>query len=303
MISLARFYTEGLSISIMKLNKFRFSLGKTLLISALMNVIQVMLMIFLLIFNKGSDIIENSTTKIYIIALIIAMNSLVSVFSFYSILFRRGERGLVESMRNLEQLNRTLREQRHDYLNHIQIIYGLMELGEFEEAKNYMEPVYKDIIKLSKALKTSEPAINALLQAKLQMAEQKDIAVEIEVKTELKRLPIKAWEICRVLGNLVDNSIYALQLKDSSRFLFIELTETVNNYKFTVMNNGPKISEDTLSSIFSEGFTTKGSEGNGMGLFIVKEILDSCKGEIKVESNNDRTVFYFTIPKVEEKSI
>lgn len=286
----------------MKLNKFRFSLGKTLLISALMNVIQVMLMIFLLIFNKGSDITENSTTKIYIIALIIAMNSLISVFSFYSILFRRGERGLVESMRNLEQLNRTLREQRHDYLNHIQIIYGLMELGEFEEAKNYMEPVYKDIIKLSKALKTSEPAINALLQAKLQMAEQKDIAVEIEVKTELKRLPIKAWELCRVLGNLVDNSIYALQLKESSRFLFIELTETVNNYKFTVMNNGPKISEDALSSIFSEGFTTKGSEGNGMGLFIVKEILGSCGGDIKVESNNDRTAFYFTIPKVDEKS-
>ncbi|GFZ34081.1 signal transduction histidine kinase [Clostridium zeae] len=259
-----------------------------------------MLMIFLLIFNKGSNIIENSTTKIYIIALIIAMNSLVSVFSFYSILFRRGERGLVESMRNLEQLNRTLREQRHDYLNHIQIIYGLMELGEFEEAKNYMEPVYKDIIKLSKALKTSEPAINALLQAKLQMAEQKDIVVEIEVKTELKRLPIKAWEICRILGNLVDNSIYALQLKDNSRFLFIELTETVNNYKFTVMNNGPKISTDTLSSIFSEGFTTKGNEGNGMGLFIVKEILDSCNGEIKVESSSDRTVFYFTIPKIEE---
>lgn len=257
-------------------------------------------MISLIAFDKADNIIGDNTVKIYIIALMIAMNSLISVFSFYSILFRKGERGLVESMRNLEQLNRTLREQRHDYLNHIQIIYGLMEIGEHEEAKNYMEPVYKDIIKLSKALKTSEPAINALLQAKLQMAEQKDITVEIEVKTELKRLPIKAWELCRILGNLVDNSIYALQLKSDNRFLFIELTETVSNYKFTVMNNGPKISKEVISSIFSEGFTTKGNEGNGMGLFIVKEILKNCGGEINVESNDDRTTFYFTIPKAPE---
>jgi sensor histidine kinase regulating citrate/malate metabolism len=294
------FHKEGLGVNIMKLNKFKFSLGKILLFSTLMNVIQVVLMISLIAFDKADNIIGDNTVKIYIIALMIAMNSLISVFSFYSILFRKGERGLVESMRNLEQLNRTLREQRHDYLNHIQIIYGLMEIGEHEEAKNYMEPVYKDIIKLSKALKTSEPAINALLQAKLQMAEQKDITVEIEVKTELKRLPIKAWELCRILGNLVDNSIYALQLKSDNRFLFIELTETVSNYKFTVMNNGPKISKEVISSIFSEGFTTKGSEGNGMGLFIVKEILKNCGGEINVESNDDRTTFYFTIPKAPE---
>ncbi len=294
------FHKEGLGVNIMKLNKFKFSLGKVLLFSTLMNVIQVVLMISLIAFDKADNIIGDNTVKIYIIALMIAMNSLISVFSFYSILFRKGERGLVESMRNLEQLNRTLREQRHDYLNHIQIIYGLMEIGEHEEAKNYMEPVYKDIIKLSKALKTSEPAINALLQAKLQMAEQKDITVEIEVKTELKRLPIKAWELCRILGNLVDNSIYALQLKSDNRFLFIELTETVSNYKFTVMNNGPKISKEVISSIFSEGFTTKGNEGNGMGLFIVKEILKNCGGEINVESNDDRTTFYFTIPKAPE---
>ncbi|QAA30647.1 sensor histidine kinase [Clostridium manihotivorum] len=284
----------------MKLNKFKFSLGKILLFSTLMNVVQVVLMISLIAFDKADNIIGDNTAKIYIIALMIAMNSLISVFSFYSILFRKGEKGLVESMRNLEQLNRTLREQRHDYLNHIQIIYGLMEIGEYEEAKNYMEPVYKDIIKLSKALKTSEPAVNALLQAKLQMAEQKDITVEIEVKTELKRLPIKAWELCRILGNLVDNSIYALQLKGDNRFLFIELTETVSNYKFTVMNNGPKISKEVIPSIFSEGFTTKGNEGNGMGLFIVKEILNNCGGDINVESNDDRTAFYFIIPKAPE---
>ena len=39
-----------------------------------------------------------------------------------------------ESMENLEKLNSKLREQRHDYLNQMQIVYGLLELEEYEES-------------------------------------------------------------------------------------------------------------------------------------------------------------------------
>ena len=74
---------------------------------------------------------------------------------------------LMESFRNLEQLNSTLRAQRHDYLNHLQVVYGMMELEEYEELQQYLEPVYKDMMKTGKALRTSKPAINALLKAKM----------------------------------------------------------------------------------------------------------------------------------------
>ena len=42
---------------------------------------------------------------------------------------------LEDSIHNLERLNAKLRAQRHDYLNHFQVIYGLMELEEYGEAK------------------------------------------------------------------------------------------------------------------------------------------------------------------------
>ena len=89
---------------------------------------------------------------------------------------------LEESYRNLEQLNGTLRAQRHDYLNHLQVVYGMMELEEYEELHQYLEPVYKDMLKTGKALKTSKPAINALLKAKMGEAEGKGIDVYVEVK-------------------------------------------------------------------------------------------------------------------------
>ena len=46
------------------------------------------------------------------------------------------------SCNNLEKLNRELRSQRHDYLNHLQVVYGLMELEEYEELYAYLYPVY-----------------------------------------------------------------------------------------------------------------------------------------------------------------
>ena len=68
------------------------------------------------------------------------------------------------SFHNLEKLNQTLRSQRHDYLNHLQVVYGLMQLEEYEELEKYLEPIYKDMQKTGKALRTSKPAINALLK-------------------------------------------------------------------------------------------------------------------------------------------
>lgn len=78
---------------------------------------------------------------------------------------------LRENYVRIEGLNTELRAQRHDYLNHLQVVYGLMELEEYEELKRYLTPVFKDMLKTGKALKTSKPAINALLKAKMDEAE------------------------------------------------------------------------------------------------------------------------------------
>ena len=67
---------------------------------------------------------------------------------------RNQEKSYRESMENLEELNRRLREQRHDYLNHFQVIYGLLELNEYEEARKYLAPVFREITSMTRALRS-----------------------------------------------------------------------------------------------------------------------------------------------------
>lgn len=74
-----------------------------------------------------------------------------------------------------EDLNITLRAQRHDFLNHLQVVYSLIEMKEYKEANDYIERVYGSIASVGKVLRTANPAINALLQVKLGVCEKAGI--------------------------------------------------------------------------------------------------------------------------------
>ncbi len=207
-------------------------------------------------------------------------------------------RMLEEAYGQLEDLNGTLRKQRHDFMNHLQVVFSLLELNEPSEAMKYVENVYGDIKKTGSVLKTAIPAVNALIAAKRQDCLEKGIALDILIHAGWRDMPVPGWEMCRVLGNLVDNARDALLEDEANADKRIALTidETPGTYCFRVENNGPAIPRAMQRSIFQMGFTTK-SDGHGSGLSIVEEILKSYGGGIYVESDDQRTAFIGSVPK------
>ena len=207
-------------------------------------------------------------------------------------------RMLEEANRQLEDLNGTLRKQRHDFMNHLQVVFSLLELNDADEAMQYVESVYGDIKRTGSVLKTAIPAVNALIAAKRQDCEAQGIALALHIGSPWQGLPVPGWEMCRVLGNLIDNAREALLADETSTDRRIDLTidETPGAYIFRVANNGPAIPPQLHRSIFQLGFTTK-SDGHGSGLSIVEEIVKDYGGEIRVESSEENTVFIGSIPK------
>ena len=204
-------------------------------------------------------------------------------------------RGLNETVNHMSDLNRALRAQRHDFLNHLQVVYSLIEMGEYQEANRYIEQVYGDIQQVSQALKTACAPVNALLRVKIAQAEQKGVQVNLSVHAAWDALPIPAWEMCRVLSNLIDNAIDALA-DTAAPALSIDLAEDVKGFSFTVKNNGPAIPKDKQAAIFEAGVSGKG-EGRGMGLYIARETLRQAGGDLTVESHADFTAFYGQVPR------
>ena len=191
-----------------------------------------------------------------------------------------------------------MRAQRHDFKNHLQVVYGLIGMGEYKEAQAYIERVYGDIQLVSRALKTASPAVNALLAAKAADCAERGIRMEARIRSAWQGLPLPGWEMCRVLGNLIDNAIDAMAgSATGKKQLLVETGEGLHDFTFRVFNTGSRIPPERLNDIFERGFTTK-SEGRGMGLSIVAEIMEENGGIIRVTSDGTGTAFSGSLPKL-----
>ena len=202
---------------------------------------------------------------------------------------------LQDAYAQLVDLNGTLRAQRHDFMNHLQVVFSLLELEDYKEASDYIERVYGDIRRVSRTLKTAHPAINALLAAKVGDCEARGVHVDLQIESPWAGLPVESWEMCRVLGNLIDNAMDAMKDAPEPRLL-IRLSESVQSYTFVIANNGPMIQPSIAERIFQRGFSTKG-EGRGMGLSIVRGIMESGGGRLTLASDERETRFEGTLPK------
>ncbi|HHV60191.1 MAG TPA: GHKL domain-containing protein [Clostridiaceae bacterium] len=205
---------------------------------------------------------------------------------------------LTNSLMQVENLNNTLRAQRHDFLNHLQVVYGLIEVEEYDHVKEYIEKVYTDIQKINSVLKTAIPAVNALLSAKILHCEKLGIKIRLEITSRLDNIAVPSWELCRVLGNLIDNAAEALQeSSNTDKRLVIEFGEDIKGFIFKISDNGIPIPKNSRDKIFEPGFSTKANKGIGMGLAIVKDIVKRYNGSITLNEIESYKCFTAVFPK------
>lgn len=90
--------------------------------------------------------------------------------------------------------------------------------------------------------------------------------------------------ICHVWDNLLSN---AIKFSPCGGTIYIRMMPEGEKIRFSIENEGPQIREDSMKHIFDKFYQCDSShkqEGNGLGLALVKQILNLCKGTISVEN-------------------
>ena len=109
--------------------------------------------------------------------------------------------------------------------------------------------------------------------------------------------------LCKSVTNLLDNAVYAVVKKIQKDPQFVpEISLTVSiaegKYSLKVRDNGTGIEEKNLGQIYDPFFTTKTTgEAAGVGLYLIREIIQNHGGDISVASVQDEyTEFTITLP-------
>ena len=197
------------------------------------------------------------------------------------------------------QMLDVLRAHRHDFMNHIQAIYSMAQMGLQENLTSYVDKVIDDIETSSKLTKSASPELAAFLIKKSSFATARGIRFGIEVNANLKGLKVPAPEMVRIIGNIVDNAIYALkQSEQPDKQILVNMAEEQDKYKIIICDNGPGLPDGIKKQIFEKGFSTKGSDGSGLGLHISRSLVEKYGGEIGlIDQPGFTTCFIINLPK------
>jgi signal transduction histidine kinase len=116
---------------------------------------------------------------------------------------------------------------------------------------------------------------------------------------DLPAVEVYIGELNQVWTNIIDNAVYAVPKNGE---IIIETVCDKKNVTVRMTDNGTGIPKEILSRIFDPFFTTKKvGEGTGIGLDIVRNVINRHKGEIKVNSIPGKTEFCISLP-VSQKS-
>ena len=195
--------------------------------------------------------------------------------------------GAMATFRDLTDINRyveALRAQAHEFLNKLHVIYGLINNKKYDDLSKYIATIVQknqtELDFIDQRIK--EPIISAFLQSKLSRSRELGINLFINPQTHLPLAPDQDFSlgVITILGNLIDNAMDAVQ-STSQQNIEIFLKSSPSHWYFEVRDTGLGVDNETISHLFTRGFSTKGKE-RGLGLFLVTKVLDKYNGHIEV---------------------
>jgi two-component system, NtrC family, sensor kinase len=112
------------------------------------------------------------------------------------------------------------------------------------------------------------------------------VKIDLQLSDDLRTVEVDATGIERCLLNLLTNAIDAVTGCEAP-CVTVRTEEQDGAAVIQVIDNGPGIPEETLPRIFDVFMSTKGNQGTGLGLAVVKKIVHEHAGEIAADNTPD----------------
>ena len=175
-----------------------------------------------------------------------------------------------------------------------------------QKMKDYSETLIQQIDTMSAVASafSNFASMPAQQNETLNVVEAVELALDIfnedylvfDKKSEEIIAKIDRTQLIRIITNLVKNAIQAIPDQQETKSIMVQVEKKQKNVLITVKDNGIGIKEEDKIRIFEPKFTTKNS-GMGLGLSIIKNIIENYKGSITFETQYGQgTTFIVSLP-------
>lgn len=216
------------------------------------------------------------------------------------------------------ELDRFVYSASHDLRAPLKSLLGLLQLIEYDDTgniKGYLDRMRTSIQKLDYFIEEIiDYSMNARMEKNVEIIDFQDIIKVVLEKLQYlpgafkieKKITVNGSHAfysdrgrCLILlNNLLSNAISYHNLQQARPMILIKVDLEPTTAQITIQDNGKGIDEHHLEDIFKMFYrASASSNGSGLGLYIVKEILQKLNGTIEVQSAlNKGSRFTLTIP-------
>lgn len=191
----------------------------------------------------------------------------------------------------IEDLIDQVRMRQHDYNNELQAISMLpISYTDYDSltaalSKELDMSCNDHVIKNSYLLKINMKLIAGFLFSKMNLANERNIDIQIDVKNSTLTSKAEEFELLDVLSILVDN---AFDATEDGGWIKVTINSDGSATTIETLNAGPKLTADMRKNFFAKGYTTKplkdGVYSRGIGLFKLKQLVTKYHGDILLDN-------------------
>ena len=209
---------------------------------------------------------------------------------------------LAQELTGVQAFVDALRVQTHEYSNKLHTIAGLIQLDQGKKALDYIFELSEEHSELTTLItrQIHDDSLAGLLLGKHSRCKELGIQLNFDYDSVFINYPegTTIHDLVIICGNLLDNSIDALvDTNEATKQILFSIKEGEEFLTIKISDNGEGIPEKIKNKIFQRGFSTKGNEGRGIGLFLIKAIIDRVEGKIDIKSEREQgTDFTLQIP-------
>ncbi|HBT47152.1 MAG TPA: hypothetical protein DEA73_04605 [Peptococcaceae bacterium] len=148
-----------------------------------------------------------------------------------------------------EAFLRLLRAQKHDFLNHLQVISGFLQLGKPERALAYTKEVVARLGRNGRLMRLRQAELALLSQFKLEEAAQRQIRVEVEMDTEMEDLALGGEQAAGLMELAWELILAAVEAEEREGTVRLEIRKAEEGYSWRFTGTHGPAGDEKIGAI------------------------------------------------------